>query len=74
MTKFKSVSEWDNPRNSPILTKKPGVGVREYPSAKATKEAANDPAAKGKQPQKFGRAKARKQKVAAILAKARKGG
>lgn len=75
MKKGKSTSEWDNPKNSPILTKHPGVGVREYatsakPSFGSHAEASQAPKSKSIQ---FGRGKARKMKAAAILAKARKG-
>lgn len=78
MKKGKSTSEWDNPRNIPTLSKKPGVGVREYPSKQKIQAAGhevkmNPPAQLAKTAKKFGRAKARKQKVAIMLAKARKG-
>ncbi len=75
MKKGKSTSEWDNPKNSPILTKKPGVGVREYataakPSYGSHAEASQSPKSKSIQ---FGRGKKRQKKAAEILAKARKG-
>lgn len=78
MKKSKSTSEWDNPKNVPTLSKHPGVGVREYPSKHKIAEAAhemkaNPPAQLAKTAKKFGRAKARKQRVAIMLAKARKG-
>lgn len=78
MKKSKSTSEWDNPRNSPILSRKPGVGSREYPSKSKIESAghemkANPPRQLAETAKKFGRARARKQKVAMMLAKARKG-
>lgn len=71
-------NEFDNPRNKPAFGKKPGVGAREYPSkdkvAEAGKEVkASPPAVLAHTAKKFGRARARKQKTAIILDKARRG-
>lgn len=75
MKKGKSTSEWDNPKNVPTLVKKPGVGLREYPTKVKAEygkhpEASQAPKSKGIQ---FGRGKKRQKKAAEILAKARKG-
>jgi len=71
-------SEFDNPRNKPVFGKKPGVGMREYPSKDKTAAAGkevkeNPPAILAHTARKFGRARARKQKTAIILSKARRG-
>lgn len=73
MKKSKSVSEWDNPKNVPVLTKHPGVGHREYPSKQKLEGFGHEnipPAPGGK---KFGRAKSRKHAAAALIQKAKKG-
>ncbi len=75
MKKGKSTSEFDNPINVPTLSRKPGVGVREFPSKVNAEygkhhEASQAPKSKSIQ---FGRGKKRQKKAAEILAKARKG-
>lgn len=78
MKKYKSTSEWDNPKNSPVLTKHPGVGKREYPTKDKVSQAGhelkvNPPSVLKHTEKKFGKAQARRQKVAIMLAKSRKG-
>lgn len=73
----KSTSEFDNPINVPILTHKPGVGVREYPSKSKLQAAGeelkeNPPAILKSNARKFGRTRQRQQRTAILLAKARK--
>lgn len=79
MKKSNSVSEWDNPINVPsILIKKPGVGIREYPTNPKGKSIEDEEVntasnGKGKSSNKFGRSKSKKTRSAVLLIKARKG-
>lgn len=72
-----AVSEFDNPKNKPVMGKGPATN-KSYPPKKNIEAAgremkANPPAILARTGKKFGKKAARKQKVAIMLNKARKG-